>query len=106
MESISLIDTSKYWIYNKNIKKDNKWRHMKKFAIVRVYPRFVSILECVSNNSVDFCFLDLLLYKPFYDIEVDIGVDSITIVSNWKSYVPWHVEQRMDVENSDRNSKS
>ena len=83
MESISLIDASKYWIYNKNIKKDNKWSRRKKIVIVRVYPRFVSILERVSDRFVDFCFSKFLLYKPFCDIVVDIGDDSIAIVSNW-----------------------
>ena len=43
METISLIDASKCWIYNKNRKKDNKWQRRQKFAIVRVYPRFLSI---------------------------------------------------------------
>ena len=94
MESISLIDASEYWIYNKNIKKDKKWRHRKKIAIVRVYPRFILIATCVSNKFVDFFSLELFLYKPFCDIAVDIGDDSIKIFSNWESleYVPWHVE--------------
>ena len=79
-----------------------------KIAIVRFYPRFVSILEHVSDKFADFFFSKLLLYKPFHDIVVDISDDSITIVSNGESleYVPWHVEQTMDVENSDRNSES
>ena len=81
MESISLIDASKYWIYNKNIKKDNKWRCRQKISIVRVYPRFVSIPACVSDKFIDFCFSELL-YKPLCDIAVDIGDNSITIVSN------------------------
>ena len=64
METISLIDASKCWIYNKNRKKDNKWQRRQKFAIVRVYPRFVSIPPCVSDNFVNYFFLELLLYKP------------------------------------------
>ena len=94
METISLIDASKCWIYNKNRKKDNKWQRRQKFAIVRVYPRFVSIPPCVSDNFFDFYFSELLLYKPFHEITVDIGEDSNAIISNWESlnYGLWHVE--------------
>ena len=89
-----MIDASKYWIYNKNIKKDSKWRFRKKFVIVRVYPKKNLIPTCVFDKFVEFCFSELLIYKPFCDIAVDIGDDSITIVSNWESleYVALHVE--------------
>ena len=55
-----------------------------------------------------FFFSELLLYKPFCDIQVDIGDDNITIVSNWESlyYVPWHVERRVDVQSSDGSFES
>ena len=75
---------------------------------MRVYPRFVSIPPCVSDNFVDFYFSELLLYKPFHEITVDIGEDSNAIISNWESlnYDPWHVERRVDVEDNDNISES
>ena len=96
------------WIYNKNRNKDNKWEHRKKVAIVRVYPKFISIPPHVSDEFVDFYFSELFLYKPFHDIQVYIGDDNITIVSNWESldYVSWHVETRVDVESSDDSFES
>ena len=108
MDSISLIDASRAWIYNKNRKKDNKWKPRKIVAIVRVYPRFILIPPRVSDKFVDFFFSELLLYKPFHDIQADIGDDNITIISNWESldYVPWHVERRVDVQSSDGKSES
>lgn len=94
METFSLIHVSRSWIHNKNRKNENKWKRRQKDAIVRVYPRFVTIPPREFEKFIEFCFSELLLYKPFIEIEIDIGEDSNTIISNWDSfnYVPWHVK--------------
>lgn len=94
MENLSLIDASRSWIFNKNRKNENKWKRRQKNAIVRVYPRFVTIPTHQSEKFVDFCFSELLLYKSFREIAIDIGEDNKSIISTWESFnfVPWHVK--------------
>ena len=45
------------------------------------------------------------MYKPFRNIQRDIGIDDTTIVSNWESlnYNPWHVDRRT-IENESKNN--
>ena len=74
-------------------------------AIVRVFPRFTNIPSRNSQKWIDFCWSELLLYKPFCNIQRDIGIDDTTIVSNWESlnYNPWHVD-RGTIENEFENN--
>ena len=94
MEGITLIDTARSWIYNPKKRGDNKWGPREIVAIVRVFPRLILILPWDSKKWVDFCSSELLLYKPFLDIERDIGDSDDTIVANWESLhcTPWHVQ--------------
>lgn len=101
MEDVSLIDAARSWIYNPKRRRDNKWEPRQKPYIIRIFSRFVSIPPCESNKWIDFCLLELLLYKPFHDIERDIGHDNDSIIAKWESfnYNPWHVEQTIAIEN-------
>ena len=106
MEGITLIDVGRSWIYNTKKRGDNKWEPREIVAIVRVFPRFTSMPSQDSNKWVEFCSSELLLYKPFHDIERDIGDGDATIVANWESlhYTPWHVEQAKPIENDEVTS--
>ena len=86
MEGISLIDAARSWLYNPKRRGDNKWGPRNKVAIVRVFPRYFSIPPRDFDKWVDFCLFELLLYKPFHNVERDIGHDhDDTIVANWDS---------------------
>ncbi|XP_057856401.2 uncharacterized protein LOC131065774 [Cryptomeria japonica] len=101
MEGVSLIDAARSWIYNPKRRRENKWEPRQRAAIVRVFPRFVHIPERGSSKWIDFCVSELMLYKPFHDIERDIGNDDGAIIAKWESftYNPWHVEQITTEEN-------
>ena len=78
-------------------------------AIIRVWPRFHSIPKEDSEQFDSFCLSELLLYKPFWNIEEDIGLDSNTIIENWRNlhYRAWHVDHAPlfdDVTNEDPDS--
>ena len=68
MEGVTLIDAARSWIYNPKRKRDKKWEPREKAAIVRVFPRFVSIPSSESGKWIEFFLSELLLYKPFHDI--------------------------------------
>ncbi|XP_059076868.1 uncharacterized protein LOC131031330 [Cryptomeria japonica] len=108
MEGVTLIDAARSWIYNPKRKRDNKWEPRERAAIVRVFPRFVSLPPRESNKWIDFCLSELLLYKPFHDIERDIGHDDDSMIANWESftYNPWHVERITSIENAEANTDS
>ncbi|XP_059076947.1 uncharacterized protein LOC131876152 [Cryptomeria japonica] len=108
MEGVTLIDAARSWIYNPKRKRDNKWEPREREAIVRVFPRFVSLPPRESNKWIDFCLSELLLYKPFRDIERDIGHDDDSMIANWESftYNPWHVERITSIENAEANTDS
>ncbi|XP_059070553.1 uncharacterized protein LOC131860191 [Cryptomeria japonica] len=108
MEGVTLIDAARSWIYNPERKRDNKWEPRERAAIVRVFPRFVSLPPRESNKWIDFCLSELLLYKPFRDIERDIGHDDDSMIANWESftYNPWHVERITSIENAEANTDS
>lgn len=90
MEGITLIDATRSWIHNPKKRGHNKWGPREIAAIVRVFPRFISIPPRDSNKWVAFCSSELFLYKPFCGIERDIGDSDDTIVVNWESlhYTP------------------
>ena len=108
MEALCLIDVSKSWIYNKKKRGDDKWSPRKKSAIVRVFPRFYSIPVRDSKKWIDFCYSELLLYKPFCDIHIDIGNNDDSIVATWDNFIynPWHLERRQDSDNNENQSDS
>ena len=104
MEAVTLVDAARSWIYNPKRRRENKWEPRDKAAIVRVFPIFVSMPSHESPKWIDFCLSELLLYKPFRDIERDIGHNDDTIIQNWETfnYIPWHV-QRIVVTDNDEN---
>lgn len=108
MEGISLIDAARSWMYNPKRRGDNKWGPRKKAAIVRVFPRYYNIPPRDSDKWVDFCLSELILYKPFRNVERDIGHDDDTIVANWDSfnYNPWHVQRKECAQNDEPSSDS
>ena len=110
MEDLCLIDVAKSWIYNKRKRGRDKWSPRKKSAIMRVFPIFYSIPAWDLEKWIDFCFLEVLLYKHFCDIHIDIGNNDKSIVETWDNfrYNAWHLERREDsnsIEN-ESNSKS
>jgi hypothetical protein len=44
---------------------------------------------------VEFCWSELVLYKPFHDFHTDIGTTTDDIIQNWENfhYNPWHVDR-------------
>jgi hypothetical protein len=64
-------------------------------AIVRVWSRFYSILDEASEEFQIFCWSELILYKPFRNIPIDIGLSDETMIENWRNfrYRPWHVHR-------------
>lgn len=103
MEAILLIDAAKSWIYNLKRKSENKWNARKRATIVRVFPRFVSVPTRGSEKWFTFCFSELLLYKPFCNIERDIGNNNDTIQTNWDNfnYNQWHMQRTIETEHDD-----
>ena len=49
-----------------------------------------------------------MLYKPFHDIERDIGHNDDTIIQNWETfnYNPWHVQRTVVTDNDENPSDS
>ena len=57
---------------------------------------------------MDFFLSELILYKPFHNVERHIGHDDDTIVENWDSfnYNPWHVQRQEHAQNDEPSSDS
>ncbi|XP_057853551.2 uncharacterized protein LOC131063676 [Cryptomeria japonica] len=108
MESVTLIDAARSWTYNSKRKRDNKWEARTIAAIVRVFPRFTTVPTRQSEKWVDFCWSELLLYKPFRNIQRDIGLDDNIVISNWESlnYNPWHLERRIITNETEDHNDS
>lgn len=66
-------------------------------TIVHVWPLFTGIPNKDSNAFVDFCWSELLLYKPFHSLSKDIDLSKEDILANWESirngYHAWHVNR-------------
>jgi hypothetical protein len=86
MESICLIDVAKSWIYNHKRKGWNLWSLGQEGVIVRIFPRFLTIPTCDSNKWIDFCTSKLLLYKPFHDLQTNIGNNDESIIATWDNF--------------------
>ena len=95
LHSISLIEAARSWSYNAHRKKE-KWKPRDPPTIVRVLPRYYSIPSIDTPLFIDFCRSELMLYKPFCNIQLDIGASDDAIVTNWQelklNYTPWHVD--------------
>ena len=63
-----------------------------------MYPKYFAIPKEDSEHFETFCWSELLLYKNFREIHIDIGVDKDDIIRHWKqlkieTYNVWHVDR-------------
>ncbi|XP_057873917.2 uncharacterized protein LOC131079892 [Cryptomeria japonica] len=108
LEKVSLIQSAQQFSYNGQRKK-HKWQRLQKQAIVNVYPQFKSSPNEDDDNFEAYCWSELLLYKPFRHIPIDIGASTNQIIANWKllymdGYSRWHiygVEQECTTDNDE-----
>jgi hypothetical protein len=73
LEPICMIDLRKHWTYNQAWKNE-KWKKRQIPTIFHVWPLFTTIPNKESNTVVEFCWSELLLYKPFRSFSKDIGI--------------------------------
>jgi ATP-dependent DNA helicase PIF1 len=94
IEHLCLIETTRSWTFDPSRKKE-QWKPRSVHAIVRVWPRFYSIPDEASEDFQTFCWSELLLYKPFRNIPLDIGLSNDTVIENWRNfrYRAWHVDR-------------
>ena len=95
LENFSFINLAQQWSYNK-ARKNEKWKKITITTIVHVWPRFPSIPSEYSDSYVDFCWSELILYKPFHSFNKNIGLTKTTIIQNSEpirnTYHAWHVD--------------
>jgi hypothetical protein len=72
IEHLALIDVTKSWSYDKH-RHGEKWLPWKNASIVRVFPRFNSVLDQEDDKFIEFCWSELVLYKTLRDFHIDIG---------------------------------
>lgn len=70
----------------------------KKYTLYsRVSPRFINIPSKEDISYQMFFWSELLLYKPFRNIELDFAASSEGIIEQWKNvsrtYHSWHIRQ-------------
>lgn len=70
------------------IEKTNKWRLRGPKTIVHVLPRYSIIPSKDAPSYIDFCRVELLLYKPFRNISSNIGNSNEDFVANWEHRFP------------------
>lgn len=73
LNPVCLFDLAKHWTYNQG-RKNEKWKKRNIPTIVYVWPLFTTIPNKDSDNFVEFCWIELLLYKPFCSFSEDIGL--------------------------------
>ena len=76
-----------------------QWKQRVGNAIVHVSPCYIAIPTKEDKNYVSFCWTELLLYKPFHNIWLDIDASTEQIEHNWETYEmqykPWHVRKNV-----------
>ena len=96
LEHLPLLEASHSWSFSTHRKKC-QWKLHKPAKIVCDLPCFLDIPPSISPLYVNFCWSELLLYKPFRNVPKDIGSSDLEIVSAWESfhgsYNPWHVDR-------------
>jgi hypothetical protein len=85
IEHLCLIETTRSWTFDAKRKKE-KWKPRHVHAIVRVWPQFYSIPEESSEDFQTFCWTELILYKPFRNIPLDIGLSDDIVIENWRNF--------------------
>ena len=67
-------------------------------AIICVLPRYSTIPVKDEPLYIDFCRIELLIYKPFRNISSDMGNSNEDFVANqehlFPSYKAWHVDHK------------
>jgi ATP-dependent DNA helicase PIF1 len=98
LQPLPLIEIAKYWSYSRH-RKSNPWRRRSSPVIVLIWPRFTVIPTPDSKSFEEFCWSELLLYKPFSNFATDIGLSRDTIIHNWQNikgtYHAWHVDRSL-----------
>lgn len=83
LEKITLLKSAKSFTYS-SCRKGCKWKERKAKSIINVFPKFYTIPKEELEHYETFCWSELLLYKNFGDIEIDIGLTKDTIIKIWK----------------------
>eukprot|EP01018_Ginkgo_biloba_P035772 Gb_33711 [translate_table: standard] len=93
MEHLPLIEVARSWTYSE-CRKNEPWKPREKVAIVRVWPRFHVAPSDDFEQFEEFCWSELVLYKPFRTFDVDIGIVKEVIIERWRSfrYHAWHIK--------------
>ena len=102
LEGLSMIDTTRSWNFSSKRKKE-QWKPRDAPAVLRIWPRFYCVPDENSDEFETFCWSELLLYKPFRNVERDIGLSREIIVENWRNlqYRPWHLRRAPVPSNND-----
>ena len=85
LEHLCMIETTRSWTFSVH-RKIEQWKPRDMHAIVRVWPQFYSSPSEDSDDFETFCFIELLLYKPFRNISTDIGLLTDRIIENWRIF--------------------
>lgn len=83
LDKMPLIQSTQMYSYIHQHKKE-KWLRRKQKAIVNVHLRFKEPPNEDNKNFEIFCRSKLLIYKPFHNILINIGVTKEKIISNWR----------------------
>ena len=85
LEHLPLIETTRSWTFDRKCKQD-PWKPRDVHAIVRVWPWFYSIIDEASEEFETFCWSEVLLYNPFHDISIEIGLTAEVIFQSWRNF--------------------
>lgn len=85
LEHLSLRETTRSWTFYSNRRQD-PWKPRDVNDIVQVLPWFYSIASQAPEEFETFCWIKLLLYKPFRDIPTEIGLLAEIIIKNWMNF--------------------
>ena len=82
------------WSFNAQHKKE-PWKLRDKPMIVWVWTWFCEVTKDNSFTFESFFLSELLLYKPFRNIHIDIGINTEIIIHNWRKfrYRYWNVNK-------------
>ena len=64
-------------------------------TIVHVFPWYNYVPHKKDDKFVEFCWWELVLYKPFHDFCMDIQQKNDEIMQHWVNfnYISWHVNR-------------
>ncbi|XP_059073258.1 uncharacterized protein LOC131874057 [Cryptomeria japonica] len=85
LNTTTLLQSARDFSYAPQRKKA-KWQLREQKAIVNVYPHFPEPPIEDSQEFELFCWSELLLYKLFRDIAIEIGTSKEQVIANWKDF--------------------